>query len=49
MGLLLDNKYYSIEWLGVILALFGFVSLMLPGVISPSFYSFVFMSFADIG
>ncbi len=42
------NRLHFSEWLGVLLALTGFVYLVLPSVTTPSFLGFVLMSVAGI-
>ena len=43
------NKMSILEWLGIILALFGFLYLMLPGAETPSLSGFILMCISGIG
>lgn len=43
------KKMSAMEWLGVILALFGFLYLMLPGAETPSLSGFILMTISGIG
>ena len=47
-GLFLGNKLYIIEWLGVLIAFFGFVYLIMPGLGAPSLQGFALMTVAGI-
>ncbi len=48
-SLLCGNKMSIIEWLGVMLALSGFIYLMLPGAKAPSLSGFILMTVCGIG
>lgn len=43
------KKMSAMEWLGVIMALFGFLYLMLPGAETPSLSGFILMTISGIG
>ncbi len=42
-------KMSTIEWVGIVLALCGFLYLMLPGAKAPSLYGFILMTISGIG
>lgn len=48
VSILSGNKLHVVEWLGVGLAFFGFVYLVLPGVTAPSLSGFTLMTVAGI-
>ena len=48
-SLISGNKMSTIEWLGIVLALCGFLYLMLPGAKAPSLYGFILMTISGIG
>jgi len=43
------HKMSIVEWTGIILALFGFLYLMLPGAETPSVSGFILMTIAGVG
>ena len=48
-SLISGYKLTSFEWLGIILALAGFLYLLLPGTSAPSLSGFILMTFSGIG
>jgi drug/metabolite transporter (DMT)-like permease len=48
IGILSGNKLHYIEWSGVVIAFFGFVYLVLPGLAAPSLIGFILMSVAGV-
>lgn len=48
VGIFSGNKLFAIEWLGVIIAFFGFTYLVLPGVSAPPLLSFILMSASGV-
>ncbi len=48
ISLLSGNRLHGSEWIGVLVAFFGFVYLILPGLTSPSVIGFVLMTIAGI-
>lgn len=48
LSLVSGNRLHITEWLGVLIAFFGFVYLVLPGVSTPSVMGFMLMTVAGI-
>ena len=48
VSLFSGNRLYVTEWIGVLIAFFGFVYLVLPGVTTPSLIGFLLMTVAGI-
>jgi len=48
VGMLMGYRLYKAEWLGVIIAFFGFIYLMAPGLEAPSLVGFFLMSISGV-
>ncbi len=49
VSLISGNKLHATEWIGLTIAFFGFVYLVLPGIRTPSLAGFSLMTIAGIG
>ena len=48
LSIISGNRLHTAEWIGIAIALIGFVCLVTPGVTSPSVFGFSFMTIAGI-